>query len=169
MGLFIEDLAVGREWTTRGRTIGEGDVHLFAGLVGDFTPIHVDEEFARKGPFGTRIAHGPLTMSVAIGLLAQMHILDESVLGLLGLQWDFAQPVLLGETIRAKVTVVEARRSSRPGAGVATFRFDVLKGDGVAVQRGTMTVLMKTRDHPTAPPEGTGLPEGAGLLEGALS
>ena len=143
MGLLLDDLDVGREWLTRGRTVGEGDVTLFAGLVGDFTPIHVDEDFARAGPFGTRIAHGPLTMSIAIGLLAQMNILDESVLGLLSLQWDFSRPVRIGDTVRARVTVLEARRSSRPGAGVATFGFEVMTGDGVAVQRGRMTVLMK--------------------------
>lgn len=145
MGLLLEDFEIGREWNTRGRTIGEGDVNLFAGLVGDFTPIHVDESFARQGPFKTRVAHGPLTMSVAIGLLAQMNILDESVLGLLSVQWDFSGPVRLGDTIRARVTVLEARRSSRSGAGVVTFGFDVMTGEGSPVQRGRMTVLIKAR------------------------
>ena len=50
------------------RTIGEGDVSIFAGLTGDFTAIHIDEEFAKTTPHGTRIAHGPHTMAAAIGL-----------------------------------------------------------------------------------------------------
>jgi acyl dehydratase len=153
MGLYVEDLAPGREWTTRGRTVGEGDVNLFAGLVGDFTPIHVDETFAKDSIFGGRIAHGPLTMSMAIGLLAQSGILDESVLGLLSLTWDFSRPVMLGDTIRARVKVIEARRSSRLGAGVAKFQFEVLKQDGAPVQRGVMTVLIKSRGDDDRRPE----------------
>ena len=153
MGLFVEDIAVGREWITRGRTVGEGDVNLFAGLVGDFTPIHVDEVFARDSIFGRRIAHGTLTMSMAIGLVAQSGILDDSVLGLLSLHWDFARPVMLGDTIRARVTVLEARSSSRPGAGVAKFQFEVLKQDDTPVQQGVMTVLIKSRTAAVAAPE----------------
>ena len=87
MGLRVEDFEIGKAIVTRGRTIGEGDIHTFAGLVGDFTPLHVDEDFSSRTEFGGRIAHGPLTMSAAIGLLTQMNLLDDSVLGLLE-NWD---------------------------------------------------------------------------------
>jgi len=63
-------LSPGQSLTTPGRTIGAGDINLFAGLVGDFTPIHVDEVFAKASPFGTRIAHGPLAMATAIAVIA---------------------------------------------------------------------------------------------------
>jgi len=62
----VATLTPGQSLTTPGRTIGAGDINLFAGLVGDFTPIHVDEVFAKSSPFGTRIAHGPLAMATAI-------------------------------------------------------------------------------------------------------
>lgn len=154
MGLLVEELSVGQSWTTSDRLVGESDVNMFAGLVGDFTPIHVDPHFAAKSLFGSRIAHGPLTMSMAIGLFAQLDVLGDSVLGLLNLTWDFSGPVRLGETIRATVTVVEARISSRPGAGVVVFAFDVATRDGTSVQRGRMTVLMKARGPAEAEPAG---------------
>ena len=154
MGLRVEDFEIGKAIVTRGRTIGEGDIHTFAGLVGDFTPLHVDEDFSSRTEFGGRIAHGPLTMSAAIGLLTQMNLLDDSVLGLLNLNWDFSGPVKIGDTIHAIVSVIEARRSKRAGAGVVKFQFDVLNQRAERVQRGTMTVLMKTRDH-VAPAKGS--------------
>ena len=52
-------LAPGQTLVTPGRTIGDSDINLFAGLVGDFTPIHVDEAFAKSSPYGARIAQVP--------------------------------------------------------------------------------------------------------------
>ena len=98
-------LLPGQSLTTPGRTIGAGDINLFAGLVGDFTPIHVDEVFAKSSPFGTRIAHGPLAMATAIGMLTQTGVLGERVIGLLNLNWDFCGPVKIDDTIRSRVTL----------------------------------------------------------------
>jgi acyl dehydratase len=145
VGRRAEEFTIGESWTTPGRTIGEGDITTFAGLVGDFTPIHVDAEYAAKSEFGGRIAHGPLTMSVAIGLLTQLGVMGDGVLGLLNLNWDFSGPVRIGDTIRAQVTVAEARLSSRPGAGVVRLSFVVSNQRAERVQFGTMTVLMKTQ------------------------
>ncbi len=136
-------LQVGETLTTPGRTIGEGDVNLFAGLVGDFTPVHVDEVFARSTPFGGRIAHGPLAMATAIGMLTQTGILGERVIGLVNLNWDFSGPVRLGDTIRARVTVTEIRPTSKPGRDLATFAFEVINQNESPVQRGKMLVLMR--------------------------
>jgi acyl dehydratase len=136
-------LQVGQTLTTPGRTIGEGDVNLFAGLVGDFTPVHVDEVFARSTPFGGRIAHGPLAMATAIGMLTQTGILGERVIGLVNLNWDFSGPVKLGDTIRARVTVAQIRPTSKPGRNLATFAFEVINQSESPVQRGKMLVLVR--------------------------
>jgi acyl dehydratase len=136
-------LQVGETLTTQGRTIGEGDVNLFAGLVGDFTPVHVDEVFARSTPFGGRIAHGPLAMATAIGMLTQTGILGERVIGLVNLNWDFSAPVKLGDTIRARVTVSRIKPTSTPGRNLATFEFEVINQDASIVQRGRMLVLVR--------------------------
>jgi acyl dehydratase len=143
MGLPVEDFHVGRQWTTRGRTVGEGDIMQFAGLAGDWTPIHVDEAYARATPYGTRIAHGPLAMSMAIGLFAQAGVLGESVIGLLHLDWTFRAPVKIGDTVHAEVRVAESRLASKPGTGVVRFAFELRLQDGSTAQTGVMTVLMK--------------------------
>src|SRR5262245_7484259 len=90
----------GATLVTPGRTIGEGDVNLFAGLVGDFTPVHVDEVFAKSTPFGPRIAHGPLPMATAIGMLPHTGSLGERVTGLVHLNWDCPGPGTHGDNIR---------------------------------------------------------------------
>ena len=66
--LFYEDLDVGDEHQSSGRTVTETDVVSFAGLSGDFNNMHIDEEFAKKTVFGTRVAHGLCVLSIASGL-----------------------------------------------------------------------------------------------------
>lgn len=149
MGLYLEDFEIGRTLTTRARTVGEGDVTLFAGLVGDHNPLHVDEEFARASGYGGRIAHGPLTLAMAIGLVSQLNLIDGTTTGLLGLEWSFAAPVRLGTTVHARVTALDARPSrSRAGEGVLTLGIDVLDARGAKLQHGRMTLMMLRRPPP---------------------
>ena len=63
--LFFDDLEVGQEWTSGGRTVTEADIVHFAGFSGDFNPIHIDHEFARSTPFRQPIAHGLLVWAGA--------------------------------------------------------------------------------------------------------
>jgi acyl dehydratase len=146
-------LTPGQSWTTPGRTIGAGDIDLFAGLVGDFTPIHVDEVFAKSSPYGTRIAHGPLAMATAIGMLTQTGILGERVIGLLNLNWDFSGPVKIDDTIRSRVTLEQQRPTSKPSRAVATFVFEVINQRDEVVQRGSMLVLLRADDESKAESE----------------
>ena len=138
----------GQSLTTPGRTIGAGDINLFAGLVGVFTPIHVDEVFAKASQFGTRIAHGPLAMATAIGMLTQTGILGERVIALLNLNWDFCGAVKVDDTIRSRVTLERQRPTSKPGRQVANFVFEVINQDDQVVQRGRMLVLVRAGDQP---------------------
>ena len=140
--MTTKQLVVGDTVTSRGRTIGEGDVNLFAGLVGDFTPIHIDEEFAKTSPHGTRIAHGPHTMATAIGMATHTGVFGERVIAALNINWDFAGVVKLGDTIHSVVTIEALRPTSKPGRSVATYGFQVLNQRGELIQKGALKVLV---------------------------
>ncbi len=150
--LWFDDLTVGRAWSGATRTVTEADVDQFAELTGDRFPLHTDDEYARRSPFGTRIAHGLLGLSLAHGLMwARTGELDESVIAFLGLkEWQFLAPIHLGHTIRADYQVVEQRPSTtKPDRGVVEFAVDVVNQDGATVQRGLKTMLIARRGQPT--------------------
>ena len=67
--LFFDEFEVGQSWLSPRRTITEADIVMFAGMTGDYNPVHTDEEFAKRTPFGTRILHGPAVFAIATGLL----------------------------------------------------------------------------------------------------
>ncbi|WP_411823235.1 MaoC family dehydratase [Leptospira sp. 'Mane'] len=87
------------------KTITETDVYLFAGISGDFNPLHVDEEYAKTTEFGTRIAHGGLAAS----LLAPVLGMKLPGVGTVALETTtkFRKPVYFGDTITCKVEVIE--------------------------------------------------------------
>ena len=70
--LYLEDVSVGDAFTTVARTITEADIVSFAYLSGDFNPLHMDHEWARRGPFGRPIAHGMLSLAVSSGLPSRL-------------------------------------------------------------------------------------------------
>lgn len=145
MGLHFEDFEIGHTFHTRGRTVGEADITTFAGLIGDWTPIHVDEHFAKSTPFGTRIAHGPLTLSMAVGLMAQLNLFDGTVIGLLNMTWSFSVPVKIGDTVYAHITPLEKRLTSRPDRGVVKLEIRVTNQDSVEVCKGIHDVMVLCR------------------------
>ncbi|BCG90182.1 acyl dehydratase [Mesorhizobium sp. 113-3-9] len=152
MNIAGAPLVQGLTAESAGRTIGEGDVNLFAGLVGDFTPIHVDETAAARSPHGTRIAHGPHSMATAIGMATHTGLFGERVIGLVNLNWDFLGAVRLGDTIRSRVTVEALRPTSKPGRDLATYAFEVLNQNDEIIQRGHLKVIVRAdKDEETQP------------------
>jgi acyl dehydratase len=145
MGLYFEDFDLAQSIITRGRTVGEGDITLFAGLSGDFNPLHVDSEYCAGTQFGERIAHGPLTLSMAIGLMSQQNLIDGTTMGLLDLHWSFTGPVRIGDTVQAIVTAVEKKPSRKPDRGVVTLRLEVMNQRGEHIQTGHLKLLMKRK------------------------
>src|SRR5262245_35584934 len=97
--LYFDDVAVGQQWVTLGRTVTEADIVNFAGVSGDFNPIHVDHEFAKTTMFGRPIAHGLLTLAIGSGLGVQNPLMR--TLAFLSIrEWRFLEPVYIGDTIR---------------------------------------------------------------------
>src|SRR5207248_714142 len=135
----------GLEVTTARRTLTEADVMAFAGISGDFNPLHTDETFVReRTPFRGRIAHGLLVLAISSGLRSEL--VDVESVAYLSAQREFVAPAYPGDTIQAKWNVEESRPSrSRPGTGVVTFRVEVVNQDGEIVQRGTDVWLVAAR------------------------
>ena len=133
MSLYFEDFTVGVEHVTRGRTITESDIMNFAGLSGDFIELHTNEEYARQSPFGRRIAHGMLTLSISTGLMTRMNLITDTVVAFYGIdKLRFVKPVFIGDTIHVKKTVLDTMAKGGT-AGVVTFDTAVLNQNGEAV------------------------------------
>src|SRR5260370_30305535 len=108
LSLYFEDFIIGVEHVTRGRTITESDVMNFAGLSGDFIELHTNEEYARQSPYGRRIAHGMLTLSIATGLMTRMNLITDTVVAFYGIdKLGFVKPVFIGDTIHVKKTLLD--------------------------------------------------------------
>jgi 3-hydroxybutyryl-CoA dehydratase len=144
MFLFFDDVEVGQEWESLGRTVTETDIVTYAGLSGDFNPIHMDHEFAKTTPYRRPIAHGLLiwAMSSGLSMLAPpMRTLAFVKLG----EWNFRLPVYIGDTIRIKTRVLEKEARSRGRRGRVTWFRMILNQEGKVVQDGTTVTLVEGR------------------------
>jgi 3-hydroxybutyryl-CoA dehydratase len=144
-GLYFEEFEVGLELETRGRTITEADIVSFAGVSGDFNPMHTDAAYAAGTPFGQRVAHGLLGLSIASGLSYQMGFLEGTVLAFTGLEWKFREPIFIGDTVRVQVKVAKLRAMQAAGGGFVTFEVKVVNQDNKVTQKGEWTILMASK------------------------
>jgi acyl dehydratase len=152
MGLYLEDIEVGAEYTTASRTVTEADLVIYSGLSGDYNALHTDEEYCKRTPFGTRIAHGPLVYAMAMGLINRLGLTDGTSLGYLAVEnWRFLGPVKPGDTITVKLTVADKRESSKGGRGILKRTVAVMNQRGEKVQEGTMVTMVEARPKETAP------------------
>ena len=153
--LYLEDLSPGQSFLSAGRTITESDVVAFAGLSGDWNPIHTDVEFARQSVYGQRVVYGMLGVSIATGLLDRMGLFSGSAIAMLGIKdWVFAGPIFISDTVRLRLTIQAIRPSaSKPDRGIVTIRFTLLNETGEAIMSHVDTVLVRRRSLSTAPPK----------------
>ncbi|MFG1302093.1 MaoC/PaaZ C-terminal domain-containing protein [Xanthobacter sp. V3C-3] len=165
MGRVFGEFHVGQRFVTPGRTITEADIVAYAGLTGDYNPVHCNEEFARETPFGSRVAHGPMGVGLAFGLAARIDLIDGTVVALLGVTWDFKAPMRPGSTIRAEITVTETRDVREPSQGLVALAFSLLDQDDRLVQTGSARLLMR-RSRPVHARWGELPPDGQDLKSG---
>lgn len=108
--LVFADIQVG-DTASLSRTVTEADIVNFAGVTGDFNPVHVDAEYAGASMFGERIAHGMLAAGYISAVLGMQLPGPNTIY--LGQTLQFKLPVKIGDTVTATVTVAEKREEKR--------------------------------------------------------
>ena len=146
VGLYSAQFEIGDQLESVGRTITETDIVNFAGISGDWNLIHTDAEYSKSQMFGQRVAHGLLILSIASGQAVRLGFMEDTIMAFRGLEWKFVKPVLIGDTIRLRVTIEEKKEMRRMGGGLVNFKMEVINQQNEVCQRGNWDILCKSRE-----------------------
>jgi len=152
---FLEDYTVGERWITPARTVTETDVVNYAGLTGDWHPVHTDRVYALNTPFGERIAHGLLVLAIGSTLifrLGENRVFPEKFIAFYGMdRVRFMGPVRMGDTIHCEVEVTALiEKDEERGLLVAENAIVNQKGETV-VRYDTRALVGRRPPAPAAP------------------
>lgn len=156
--VFYEDYVLGSTRRTTGRTITEADIVLHAGQTGDFYPHHMDKEWCASQPFGRRIAHGTLVLSVAVGMTAGA--INPRAMSYGYDRIRFVKPVFIDDTIVIEAEIVA--KADHPKAPERLGRVDekvtVRNQDGEVVLSLVHLYIVEKRAAPAGDGAGTPSP-----------
>jgi acyl dehydratase len=146
MGRYFEEFHVGEKVTTESRKVTDADIMTFAALTGDDNRIHTDAEFSRNGPFGRRISHGLLGLSIASGLLWQTGMLDGTVIAFREVnEWKFVKPIFIDDVVHAELEAIETKSLPRVGGGSVVVGVELKNQDNDVCMKGKWTILVMLR------------------------
>ena len=146
MGMYFEEFKAGDKMTTGSHTLSDADIMTFAELTGDNNRIHTDEEFSKAGPFGKRVAHGLLGLSLTMGLAWKLGILDGTVLAFREInEWKFIKPVFIGDVVHADLHIVEIKALPRIGGGSVVMVAELKNQQEDVCMKGKLTVLVMSK------------------------
>ncbi len=146
---FYEDLEVGEEYESPARTITEADIVSFSAISGDWSPVHTDEEYCKRTPYKTRIAHGLLGLAAVEGLKQRIPAFAD-VRYMASLYWNykFRGPILIGDTIRIRVKIASKRETKKPDRGIVIEYITMLNQRGEVVQEGEHGLMALRKGTP---------------------
>lgn len=146
---YFDDYLPGASYDCGSVSVSEAEIISFATQF-DPQPFHVDPEAAAQGPFGGLIASGWHTAALVMRQIVDHYLPAEASLGSPGLdEMRWPEPVRPGDTLRVRVTAVEARRSvSNPGRGILKTLIEAVNQDGRTVMRATATNFLRVRPDP---------------------
>jgi 3-hydroxybutyryl-CoA dehydratase len=148
--LTFEDLQIGQQWTSDSRRIALEDVVQFADLTGDRDRLHVDPEFAARGPFGKPVAHGMLGMSILAGLSSTAPFVKTAALVDIR-SWTFLKPLFPGDSVHVITEIVDLKPHGRRHGQVHWHR-QLINQKGEKVQEGVLvTLVSRTSPLSTSP------------------
>ncbi|SEJ83509.1 Bifunctional protein PaaZ [Marinovum algicola] len=144
---WYEDQIIGSSGQSPTRTITDHDIFGFGGITGDMAELHTSDTVANASHFGTRVAHGMLSLSLMHGLVVRSGRLVTSGMAVLGWsQIKFVAPVPVGTTVRAEWETIGLRESaSRPDAGIVTDRLTLTNTEGTLLVTGDVAELVRRR------------------------
>jgi acyl dehydratase len=143
---YLEDLTAGQVFTSAARTITESDVVAFAGLSGDFNPIHTDVEFARGTVYGQRVVYWLLGLSMLTGLLDRTGLFSGTAIAMLGIRdLTFTAPMFIGDTVHFRLEIIDVRRTSAGDRGVVQRYFELINQREEVVQKGHIDIMVRSR------------------------
>jgi acyl dehydratase len=148
--LHFDDLTTGDQYTTSARTVTEADIVNFAALSADYNSLHVDAEFAAQSPFGQRIAHGLLVLSIVSGLTTRLPFvvrMGPAIMGLLNLECRWKLPTFIGDTIHVLVTVSDLQMAADGGKGVVFLKRDAVNQRGEVVMESMWKLLVRRSSY----------------------
>lgn len=142
MSKYFEEFNVGDVYETRGRTLTEADIMMYAGLCWDTQAEHTNAEFSKRGPFGERIGQQQLGLLIAQGLIDSLRLTDGTLISVLRLGWNFFNPMKIHDTLHVKLSVIEKRELAVEGGGIITFEWETINQRKELVHRCQRTVLV---------------------------
>ena len=150
-GKFYEEIQIGEERLTPRVTVTEGHVLAYAGVAGDFSPMHKEEIYAQSRVIGCRNAQGLMGLSLTDGMKVQSGFFHDGIA--LGWTWNFKRPIRIGDTLQVKFRIADMRiPRSRSDMGILTIAIELLNQHGEVVQEGEHR-LMVPRKPDAAPAE----------------
>ena len=147
LGMYFEDLPVGRKFRSLSRTINDADICAFINVIHMTESLFTDMEFIKNdSDIKGRLAPGALSYCFAEGLLAQS-TMQHTGYAFLGMELKMENPAFAGDTIHVECEVVESRaRKSRPGRGLVRTFNKVVKSDGTVVLTYNPLRMVKCRN-----------------------
>ncbi|MEK4131115.1 MaoC/PaaZ C-terminal domain-containing protein [Solibacillus sp. FSL W8-0474] len=146
MARYFEEFEIGEKFVSPARTVTETDIVLFAGLSGDYNPLHTDSEFSKDTIYGEKIAHGLLGLSILTGLSTRLGIFDGTAIAFLGINdWKFLKPVLANDTIHFEMEVIEKRETSKADRGIIFRKFELYNQRKEVIQSGVLPIMLKRK------------------------
>jgi len=141
---YYEEIELGEEYESPGRTVTETDIVLFAGLTGDYNVLHTDAELMKTSIFGERIAHGLLGLAIQSGLFTRATKAFATV-AFVGLRWKFKGPIKIGDTIRLRARVSAKSDTGKPDHGLVTLQRTVVNQRDEIVQEGETELMVEKK------------------------
>jgi acyl dehydratase len=147
-GLSGEESSIGAVYRTLARTVSEVDIVNFVNLCGFVEPLFMDMEYvARESVYARRAAPGALTFALSEGLVMQTGLIHGTGMAWLGGELRIVAPVLVGDTIRVEVEIVDKRETRKPDRGIVTYRHQILNQRGELVMEARVQRMIRRREQ----------------------